>query len=187
MRKMLLVVMSAVLIAGLSGVAFADLTSSASTRVAINVVSTVGVVVQTPSIGQFQVGDPNPYIDVTFGIHSNSEMLQFTPAATKLYKGDVYQGQFFLTPTGGVKITCERANVMNGAANPTPYSATCSINGWDAMQGTTVIFDSADRGTFSQNCTLRFKWTSNDLELPVGQYSGYVKLTNTVYTPVTAP
>jgi hypothetical protein len=189
MKKLFPVLMCAVLIAGVSGVAFADLTSSAQTRVAINVVSTVGTVVTAAPTVNFQVGDPNPFIDVTFGIHSNSEMLRFTPAATNLYKGDVYGMEFFLEPVNGVRITCQRANIVTGIgfgeANPTPYTATTTIAGnsgdWAAKQATTVVLDSSDRGTFSQNCTLRFTWTSNDLELPVGQYSGYVKLTNTIY------
>jgi hypothetical protein len=190
MKKLFPVLMCAVLIAGVSGVAFADLTSSAQTRVAINVVSTVGTVVTAAPTVNFQVGDPNPFIDVTFGIHSNSEMLQFTPSATHLYKGGVYGGLFYLTATGGVKIVCQNAGIINGAANPTPYTATTTILGnsgdWAANQATTVIFDSADRGTFSQNCTLTFTWTSSDLELPVGQYSGYVKLIACV-VPVGGP
>jgi len=181
MRKLFPVLLCAVLIAGLSGVAFADLTQSATTRVAVNVVSTVGVAVETPAIPSYQIGDPYPAIDVVFNIHSNSEMLQFTAAATTLRKGDVLASPFYLNPVGGVKFVCAFANPINGLPAQQPYATTTTINGWPAQQTGPIVFDSGTNNTFSQLCTLTFKWSSNDLELPVGQYSGFVKLIATVY------
>jgi hypothetical protein len=186
MRKMLPVLMCVVLIAGLSGVAFADLSSTASTRVAVNVVSTVGVIVVAPAIPNYQIapGSADPSIDVTFNIHSNSEMLQFVAGATNLYKGDVLTSAYFLTPvTAGVRFVCANANAINGANPLQPYIAptTVGTNSWPGVQTGAIVFDSGDRGTFSQLCTLTFKWTSNDQELPVGQYSGFVKLVTTVW------
>jgi hypothetical protein len=186
MRKMVPVLMCAILIAGLSGVAFADLTQSATTRVAYNVVSTVGVSVLAPAIPEYQITDnvlaTGPKIDVVFNIHSNSEMLRFTAQMTNLYKGDVYNGQFYLVPTKGVNYHCAYANPINGflelQKDTTFIGGPALPNGWATTQAGSVTMDSGTNGTFSQLCTLSFWWVSAlpDLELPPGQYSGFVRL-----------
>jgi hypothetical protein len=190
MNKVISALMCVVLIAGLSGVAFADLTQSATTRVAYNVVPTVGITVQTPAIPDYQITDnvlaTGPKIDVVFSIHSNSEQLQFTAGATRLYKGGVNTSPYYLIPTKGVNFACANASIIDGATNLQPYGSATTVNEWDALQAGPVVFESATRGTFSQLCTLTFQWASIDLELPPGQYSGYVKLIASV-VPVGEP
>jgi hypothetical protein len=190
MNKVSSALLGLVLIAGLSGVALADSTATATTRVAYNVVSTVGVTVQTPAISDYQITDnvlaTGPKIDVVFSIHSNSEQLQFTAGATRLYKGGVNTSAYNLSQTKGVNFACANAGIIDGATNLQPYGPATTVNGWDALQAGPVVFESATRGTFSQLCTLTFQWTSNDLELPPGQYSGYVKLIASV-VPVGGP
>jgi hypothetical protein len=191
MKKMFPVLMCAVLIAGLSGVAFADLTQSAVTRVAYNVTSTVGISVEAPIIQNYQVTDnvlaTGPNVDVLFHVHSNSEMLKFTASMTNLYKGDVYHAAYYLVPTKGVKYHCGYANPINGDTElqkDTTFIGGTPINGWDSTQAGSVVMDSGTAGTFSQDCTLSFWWVAarstvdgQFLELPPGQYSGFVRLT----------
>lgn len=176
MKKIISAFLGLVMVAGLSGVALADLSATATTRVAVNVTLTIGVSVQTPAIPDYQVGGSEPGIDVIFSIHSNSEQVSLSAAASKLYKAGVRTSAFYLERKDGVKIVCANANPINGASNTQPYAVTTWIDSFPALQTTPIVFESATRGTFSQSCTLTFQWTSNDLELPVGQYSGMVKL-----------
>jgi len=180
MKKVLLALLGLVMVAGLSGVALADLSTTATTRVAVNVTLTVGVSVQTPAIPYYQVGGREPSIDVIFTIHSNSEQVSISAAASKLYKAGVRTSAFYLEWKDGVKIVCANANPINGASHTQPYEITTWIDGYPALQTAPIVFESATRGTFSQPCTATFQWTSNDLELPVGQYSGMVKLVASV-------
>jgi hypothetical protein len=176
MKKIISACLGLVMIAMTSGYALADTSAAAVAHVAVNVVPTVGVSVQTPAIPYYQVGGTEPSIDVIFSIHSNSEQLSLSAAASKLYKGDVPTSAFFLERKDGVKFVCANANPINGASNTQPYAVETSIGNFPALQTASLVFESADRGTFSQSCTLTFQWTSNDFELPVGQYSGMVKL-----------
>ena len=187
MRKMFSALLCVVLIAGLTGIALARETMTVDSRVQVNVEPTVTVGVLAPGgTPTIQPGHEDATIEVGFMVDSNSQMLRIGAAASNLFKGDVPGGPYSLVRKGGVKIVCPLANTLNGVSNVAQYTAgTVTINGFEAFQTNSIIFESSQSNRFSLPCYLTFVWATNDSELPTGQYSGYVRFIGTVVPPGT--
>ena len=185
MRKMFSAVLCVVLIAGLSGVALARETMSVETRVAVNVAHTVTVGVLAPaSTPVIEPAVEDAVIRVGFQVDANSQMLRLGAAASKLWKGDVPNSQYYLDNKGGVRIVCDFANPLNGVSNIAVFGPSTTIGIYPGLSTNGIIFESSQNNRFSQACYLRFTWTTTDSELPTGQYSGMVRFTGTIYPAV---
>jgi hypothetical protein len=191
MRKMLSVLMGVVLIAGLSGVAFADTAATGVASVYVNVVKNVSI--QAPSVAgnnNIQTGDIT--LTVTFTVDANTQQVNLCAGASALYKGDIWNGwtvnpiplKGSTTPglgmpsSGGIKITPTLANTLSvHPSNVAAYNAPSSdIGGYPGFVTECVGFESSQNNRFSQPVALEVKWTQSDPEQPTGQYSGKVKI-----------
>jgi hypothetical protein len=179
MKKSLLAILMALVLG--SGVALADLTSSATATVSVNVVSNVavGVVTGLVNLGNVQSG---PFSGaIVFRVDANVQVVTLSVAVSNLYKDDAPTSTFlipvFVTP--GVAVVPEIGSQLPaGSPNVLVYDPTPIFVGPFAGLSTVVgTFGSGQNNHFSQNVTVIPSWIQADAELPTGEYSGLVVLT----------
>jgi hypothetical protein len=177
--KSLLAILMALVLG--SGVAVADLTSSATAVVSVNVVSNVavGVVTGLVNLGNVQTG---PFSGaIIFRVDANVQAINLSVAVSNLYKDDAPTSAFFIPvyvlPGVGV-VPAIGSELPAGEDNRLPYAATpILINGFAGLSTVTGTFGSGQNNHFSQDVVVTPSWIQPDSELPTGEYSGLVVLT----------
>ena len=164
-----------------SGVAYADLTSSATANVAVHVVENVavGVVTSVVDFGNIQTGAfGGPII---FRIDANVQELNLTVAVSNLYKDDAPTSPYFIPidAAAGVGVApVIGSELPTGEDNRLAYDAAPIFVGPYAGLATVLgRFGSGQNNDFSQEVVVTPSWIQPDNELPTGEYSGLVTLT----------
>jgi len=157
---------------------------------AIAVVPTGAIVPPAVATGEF-------FVTAQFTVHANTEAVSMYVMASNLYKGDsalsIYQipvrieeedgdisgAQLIIGPS--LNGTGNTGNEVGGAGdNFLEWNGTVlgtdNLNGMDAMTSVVGIFESGDNGTFSHPVSVTVAYDQDDYELPVGWYSGWVRL-----------
>lgn len=121
---------------------------------------------------------------IPFSVDANMQKLGFYATASDLYKGDdPLADDPYTIPLNlnkGVKIVPQHASPLGSlnnwaSFNPTPNDQLiCNFPNYSTN---TINFESSQNGDFSQVIDVTFSWFQPDAELPVGQYSGIVRLT----------
>jgi len=185
-KKVISVIVGAVLVAGLSGVAFARDSMQLDRRVQVRVEPTVTIIELAPlPAPSIRPGKEDAVIEVGWQVDSNQEMLRIGAAASDLFKGGVPNGPYSLVRKGGVKIHCPLAGTIDGVSNVALFGPeTASVNGFTLFHTNGILFESSQNNRFSMPCYLTFTWNSTSSELPTGQYSGYVRFIATLVPPL---
>lgn len=164
-----------------SGVAFADLTSSATATVAVNVVSNVavGVVTTVVNFGNIQTG---PFGGpIVFRVDANVQVITLSVAVSNLFKDDAPTSPYFIpiNVVAGVGVApVIGSELPAGQDNKLAYVTTPILVGPYAGLATEVgTFGSGQNNHFSQEVVVTPSWVQVDPELPTGEYSGLVVLT----------
>jgi hypothetical protein len=185
MKKSLLAILVALVLG--SGVASADLTSSASAVVSVNVVSNVavGVVTGLVNLGNIQTG---PFSgSIIFRVDANLQVIDLSVAVSNLYKDDAPTSAYFIpvyvlpgvavVPVIGSELPAGEDNVLPYVTTPIfvgPYAGLATVFG---------VFGSGQNNHFSQEVVVTPSWIQLDPELPTGEYSGLVILTAVLGAP----
>jgi len=179
MKKSLLAILVALVLG--SGVASADLTSSATATVYVNVVSNVavGVVTGLVNLGNIQTG---PFSGaIVFRVDANVQVIGLSVAVSNLYKDDAPTSEFLipvLVAPGVAVVPVIGSELPAGEDNKLPYADTPVFVGPYAGLSTVVgTFGSGQNNHFSQEVVVTPSWNQPDDELPTGEYSGLVVLT----------
>lgn len=167
-----------------SGVAMADLGSSATARVSVNVVSNVAVSITAPIVllGDIQTG---PFSGtITFRVDANMQVIGLGVAVSNLYKDDAPTSAFFIPVdiAPGVLVAPVIGNELpTGSDNMLEYVPTVvDVAGYSGLATVVGTFGSGQNNHFSQEVLVTPTWIQTDPELPTGEYSGAVILTATV-------
>jgi hypothetical protein len=177
--KSLLAILMALVLG--SGVAFADLTSSATATVSVNVVSNVavGVVTTVVNLGNVQTG---PFSGaIIFQVDANVQAVTLSVAVSNLYKDDASTSPYFIPiyVLPGVGVVPAIGNQLPaGSGNRLDYlTAPILVGPFAGLSTVTGTFGSGQNNHFSQQVTVTPSWIQPDSELPTGEYSGLVVLT----------
>lgn len=191
MRKFLTAaVVGALLVPSL---ALADLNGGNFKRVAISVQPSIVVGAEASSTvaGTLQTGTKT--LDVPFRIDANTQSVVIQAFVTDLFKADQGGANFSghsIPHTGNVSVKVSPspdaefggqlvgANgpatlAYEGAAQPIVAPDGLSWNFYPTVQG---LYESGIRGRFSHDVTLDASWKNTNAELPMGTYSGWVRL-----------
>ena len=137
---------------------------------------------------------------IPFEVHANVQEVTFYVLATALYKGDDPTSEYGIPVSGdGCDVDPEEGNATDGdnhllwdpaapmTANNTANDGTVIIgggvnygNGFLAVYSEQKEFESGQNNRFSQGVDVTVEWTNAEEELPVGMYSGFVKLVGIV-------
>ena len=183
MRKVLAVLFVAALVAVFASPTMADLAGYSKKKVYVNVDPDVSVssgpTGTTPiSLGSIQRGLILGTIN--FRVDANREQVALQVLATDLYKGDDPFNNavtpILLCAGEPVTIRPTNANPVNSGSNEASPIGPDYIDSWPATKFESITFESSQNGHFSQNVDVSVCWNQDQVEKPVGQYSGYVKL-----------
>jgi hypothetical protein len=180
MMKSLLTISLALMVC--SGVATADLSSSAPATVMVHVSSNVAVGVLTGTVDMKNIQGGVFGGAITFRVDANVQELGFSVQVSNLYKDDV-ASSIWLIPVntaGGVLVVPDKGMPLGfNVSEVLPYDVTKSIKvgGFDGWGTQVVRYGSGDNGTFSQNVVVTPTWNQNNPQLPTGEYSGVVTFT----------
>ena len=183
------------LVAFFATVSFADDKAEAIRRVAGRVPPSIGVGALATQFTDFPQpirGDVVRFrVVVPFRIDANSQTVQITICISNFYKGDDPKSLHFITVDKGtqVRVTPASGNETGDGNNRLPISGTCTISAlgksFPGLQTDPGKFESGQRGAFSQDVIVEPTWirdavsptdAERELELPVGEYSGFVRL-----------
>jgi len=134
---------------------------------------------------------------VEFNVHANVQEVDFYVVATCLYKGDDPFSEYII-PVAGPGCTVDPAlgNAVQPADNDLIWTSETLISANAIDDGTVTVsntanllfnsmlasqseqqeFESGQNNRFSQNVDVIVTWEQIQPELPVGVYSGFVKL-----------
>jgi hypothetical protein len=167
-----------------SSVAMADLASSATANVSINVVSNVAVSIANPLLlmGNVQTG---PFSGtITFRVDANMQVIGLSVAVSNLYKDNAATSEFFIpvSLTPGVLVAPSIGNELPaGSDNKLEYVDTLiKVGPYDGVGTIVGTFGSGQNNHFSQEVLVTPTWNQIDPELPTGEYCGEVILTAVV-------
>ncbi|NLH41617.1 MAG: hypothetical protein GX448_07230 [Planctomycetes bacterium] len=150
---------------------------------AIAVIATGALVPQAVATGRFDV-------TAYFTVEANTEAVNMYVMASNLYKGDSAASIYQIPVVGaGAKVavglsmhgTGNVGNEVGGAGDnflewDGQGLGTDNLNGMDALTTVTGLFESGDNGTFSHPVNVTVTYDQEDYELPVGWYSGWIRL-----------
>jgi hypothetical protein len=182
----LLVCMASVML--MAGAANADLSSSSTAHVIINVNPNVGVsTIADPDIQNVQTGQIE--VTITFLVEANLQEACIYVEASDLFKGDDPTNDdvapIKLDTTVPVTISPVNANPLNGGSNLASWIGPGTpIGPYSTQLSETICFESSQNNHFSQEVDITVTWDQDDPEKPTGQYSGMVRLAALV-TPET--
>jgi len=124
-----------------------------------------------------------------FTVHANTEAVSMHVMASNLYKGDSAASIYQIPVVGaGAKLgiglslngTGNVGNEVGGGGDNflawVGGLGTDNLNGMDAMTSEIGLFESGDNGTFSHPISVTVTYDQDDYELPVGWYSGWIRL-----------
>lgn len=168
-----------------ASVAKADPSDDADAHVWLDVVANMSVDVK--EVLQFQDVQTGIFPGtVTFRIDANTQRVNLQVIATNLYKGDDPDSNYkiFLGPAapdgmGGALVEPSNANATDGHSNlllwnPAP-AAPVILFGMEGKESEAWDFESGEL-VFSQDVDVTVDYEQPDDELPMGEYSGWIKL-----------
>ena len=165
---------------------FADQESSATRRVVAKVKANIGVGSANPTPAEIQTGRFN--IKIPFRIDANTQFIKITVVVSNLYKADDPNSSVPpIVPSGpragldGVGVVPANGNESGGSGdNFLVFTTSGDIGAFRGRQTETGTFESSQAGKFSQDVIVTAWWLQDDPEKPIGDYSGFVKLTAAV-------
>lgn len=184
-RSLGVVVMALAMLAFVA-VGFADQESSATKRVVASVKPNIGVGAANPTPAEIQTGRFN--IKIPFRIDANTQFIKITVVVSNLYKADDPNSSVPpIVPSGpssgrdGVGVVPANGNESGGAGdNFLLFTGSGDIGAFRGRQTESGTFESSQAGKFSQDVIVTAWWLQDDSEKPIGDYSGFVKLTAAV-------
>ena len=116
---------------------------------------------------------------IPFRVDANKEHLRLYVTATPLYKGDDPTNNDVppIDLCGWVEIDPDNANPFAGASQIVGPAGVDYIGDFPAVVFETIDFESSQNGHFSQDVDVWVCWDQDEFEKPMGEYSGFVKLT----------
>ena len=118
--------------------------------------------------------------DLPFRIDANTQWILLTVYASNLYKGNDPNSVYIIGLDSAVP-----AEISVVGGNPVPYPASF-VEPVDVFSGflgyctEDIAIENGDNGHFSQDLSIALSWLNEDPELPMGDYSGWVKLIGAV-------
>jgi len=160
--------------------ALADETADATSHVFVQVNPNVSLAPLNPHVdlGTIQTGVFQGYIP--WRIDANTEDVQFWAAASNLYKGDdpsapeVPPIPVYLS--SGIQIHIPHGNPVGNQDEYLGYLGGTDINGFPGYETEQIEYESSQNGHMSQDIDMYVWWDQEDPEKPLGEYSGYVRL-----------
>ncbi len=128
---------------------------------------------------------------IPFRIDANTQKVRIWTAASKLYKGDVFENPevdaIFFEYNSGVEIYAEMGTPVGGADNRADFIGLHQIDDYPGYETERIVFESAQNNHFSQRVDMVVHWDQDDPERPIGEYSGRVKMLAEVVLPAPVP
>jgi len=177
--KNLVIVLGLIVSLFIAGSAFADPSGEDMLHVVCHIDPNIAVDAgEDVRIAALQTGDVAG--DLPFRVDANTQWITVTVYASDLYKGN----DPFSTYVIPVNVSAGTSISVVGG-NPVPYftpltSAVDVYAGFMGYMSDPVDIENGDNGHFSQDLSVRVTWTNDDDEMPVGDYSGWVKLLGAV-------
>jgi hypothetical protein len=182
--KILILVAAGALSVALIGAAYAETSASASAHVVLRIDPNISVeaIDYNVDLGTLQTGEVSA--PITFRIDANTQAVAISGLVTKLYKGDDPTSTV-VTPIDvkqeeGVVIEPEHAKEVRGGNGRAEYVGAGSFNGFEGYVTEQLVFESSQKGRFSQEVDVTPTWFNEDPEKPQGEYSGFVVLYSSV-------
>ena len=119
--------------------------------------------------------------EIQFLVRTNTQEVELQVACTDLYwAGDPSCAYKIPVAGTGAKIVCEHASETPPGDRllqwqPAPPTGLLP-GGWTGAVTEVGTFTTSTAGTFTQNVTVGVSWHATDLDLPTGEYSGFIKL-----------
>lgn len=193
-KWILLACMSLVLLLG-SGV-FAVVPSgqplnSYDTHVFVHVNPTISVGAD-PTVTLHPVGLGTFTGKIHYKVDANTQEVRMWVEATNLVKADrpipVAGEDLYEIPTSGsgVHVDADYASPLGGGTDLLKWEGAAVQNpdtGWKWRSTEAGVFTSNQRGRFSQGVDVAVDWDQSNPELPMGDYSGWVRLTAEIVMP----
>ena len=183
MKKVLAVLFVAALVVVFASPSMADLAGFSKKKVFVNVDPDVSVSSGTTGSSPINLGSIQRGLihgTVSFRVDANREQVALQVLATDLYKGDdpfnTDVAPILLCVGEPVVIRPSNANPINSGSNEASAVGPDFIDSWPATKFESITFESSQNGHFSQAVDVSVCWNQDQVEKPVGQYSGYVKL-----------
>ena len=199
MKLKVLAVALAVMVLG--GVATAADTDDAEVRVYAKVNPNLTITPNEVAPVELTVQGDDIAGTVNFMVHANVQEVSFSVEATCLYKADdptsphiipiAGTGALVQPAVGNAKAPADNdldwigdvtVAVGNGDGTVTITSPNIGlgIHGMTSNTTEVQVFESGQSNRFSQNVAVTCEWEQIELELPTGQYSGFVRLIGTL-------
>lgn len=185
MKKLMIAVL---MLAMSGGVALADLEGMAEAHVYVEVVANVAVGVITSNVDLGQVQNGVFPAHVIFRVDANVEQVNLCVIATDLYKGDDPESIFIIpvkadSTDDGALVTPSNANPVAGQSSLLEWLARTELNGLGAWESVCREYESGQGGHFSMDVEVWVEYDQIDPELPMGEYSGFIKLICDIVPP----
>lgn len=160
-----------------------SLCSHATAYVKVNVAPHISVsnpVMVTIDLRENQTGIPIP-ARVQLAVTSNMQDVELQVACTDLYlAGDPTCGWKIPVAGAGARLTCSQGYAVAGSDSLLPWQPSPTPGllpaGWTGAVSTVGVFTASPAAVFNQNVAVDVSWTAMDPALPLGEYSGYVRL-----------
>lgn len=128
---------------------------------------------------------------IPFRIDANTQKVRIWTAASKLYKGDIFENPevppILFEYNSGIEIYAEMATPVGGADNRADFIGLHQIDEYPGYETERIVFESAQNNHFSQRVDMVVHWDQSDPEKPIGEYSGRVKMLAEVVLPAPVP
>jgi hypothetical protein len=169
--------------------ACADPEDGAGCHVFVNVDPNLAIMAMAPNVDLGSVQTGLIVGTIPFRIDANTERVRIWTAASRLFKGDVYDpAQVEIPPIpfeyqSQVGIYPVAASPIGGEDNLVQFVGLHEIDGYPGYVTQRIVFESAQDGHFSQRVDMVVHWNQADPEKPMGEYSGRVKMLAEVVLP----
>ena len=169
-----------------------QLSNEGTAHVFVEVNPTIAIGVPEPHVNLGSVGTGIVTGTITFRIDANTERVKMHVQATNLCKGDQPRPLdglplYEIPVTGqGALVEPESAGPLAGGSNLLDWASMAvedTSTGWKWSTSQCQVFDSSQGGHFSQGVDVTVQWDQSDAELPLGEYSGFVKLVAEIVMP----
>ena len=165
--------------------------NSATAHVFVNVDPTIAVGIPEPHVSLGSVGVGMVTGTITFRVDANTEKVKMQVEATNLCKGDQPKPinglplyEIPIDVPSGAYVDPNSAGPLGGLSKKLAWqSQNVDTAGWKWRTSEERTFDSSQNGHFSQEVDVTVQWDQTDNELPMGEYSGFVKLVAQIVMP----
>ena len=180
MKRLATMTVAALATAMAGSAAYADLESSASSHVWVDVEANIAVgSTGSMDLGAVQTGDFAGTL--IFRVDANNEDVFLTCGASALYKGDDPNNTDVdpipLNQSAGCDVVPTFGKRMEGLSSNLSYGSDLEvIEGFNLVKTEAGHYESSQNGHFSQDVSVTVTWMQPDPEKPQGEYSGIVAL-----------